>query len=207
MAQVNNIDDECYGYCRCSKANVQDASYEINALMKLGIKRENIYVDYISGSCDSRENLNKVLSLMKSGKSSLFCTDITRLVRSTSFFCTLLSFLEENKLRLVIGSLDVDCRTEKLDVMVEGMLKINAVFGEMERKLKIFQINLGLSNARAEGTKLGRPKTTYEDLPEVFFKFLPLYKNGTINKTDFSNITGLSYPTIYKYLSIVDSNK
>ena len=158
MAQVNNIDDECYGYCRCSKANVQDASYEINALMKLGIKRENIYVDYISGSNDNRENLNKVLNLMKSGKSSLFCTDITRLVRSTSFFCTLLSFFEENKLRLVIGSLDVDCRTEKLDVMVEGMLKINAVFGEMERKLKIFQINLGLSNARAEGTKLGRPK-------------------------------------------------
>ncbi len=204
IQEKNYIDDECYGYARCSKARVQDAEYEIRALMKLGIKRENIYVDYQSGASDNRENLKKVLSLMKPGISSLFCTDITRLVRSTRYFCELLTFIEENKLRLVVGSLDVDVRQDKLDVMVEGMLKINAVFGEMERKLKIFQINLGLDNARAEGTKLGRPSTSYDDIPEIFFRYLPMYNNGTINKSEYSRITGLSYPTIYKYLDIVN---
>lgn len=200
----NYIDDECYGYCRCSKARVQDAEYEIRALMKLGIKRDHIYVDYQSGASDNRENLNKVLSIMKPGISSLFCTDITRLVRNTRFFCELLSYIEEHKLRLVVGSLDVDVRQEKLDVMVEGMLKINAVCGEMERKLKIFQINLGLDNARAEGVKLGRPTTSYDDIPEIFFRYLPMYNNETINKSEFSRLTGLSYPTIYKYIGIVN---
>lgn len=199
----NYIDDECYGYARCSKKS-QDAEYEIRALMKLGIKRNHIYVDYQSGASDNRENLNKVLSLMKPSISSLFCTDITRLVRSTRYFCELLTFVEENKLRLVVGSLDVDVRQDKLDVMVEGMLKINAVFGEMERKLKIFQINLGLDNARAEGTKLGRPSTSYDDIPEIFFRYLPMYNNETINKSEFSRLTGLSYPTIYKYIDIVN---
>ena len=199
----NYIDDECYGYARCSKKS-QDAEYEIRALMKLGIKRENIYVDYQSGASDNRENLNKVLSIMKPGISSLFCTDITRLVRNNHFFCELLSYIEEHKLRLVVGSLDVDVRREKLDVMVEGMLKINAVFGEMERKLKVFQISLGIDNAIAKGVKLGRPTTSYDDIPEIFFRYLPMYNNGTINKSEYSRITGLSYPTIYKYLDIVN---
>lgn len=198
----NYIDDECYAYARCSKKS-QDAEYEIRALMKLGIKRENIYVDYQSGASDNRENLNKVLSIMKPGISSLFCTDITRLVRNTRYFCELLSYIEEHKLRLVVGNLDVDVRQEKLDVMVEGMLKINAVFGEMERKLKIFQINLGLDNARAEGVKLGRPQTTYDDIPEIFFRYLPKFQASMLNKSEYARITGLSYPSIYKYLRIV----
>lgn len=206
MIQNNKyVDDNCFGYCRCSKARVQDAEYEVNALLNLGIKRENIYIDYQSGASDNRENLNKVLSKMESGKSSLFCTDITRLVRGTRFFCDILNFIEENKLRLVIGSLDVDVRKEKLDVMVEGMLKIASVFGEMERKLKIFQINLGLDNARSKGVKLGRPATSYENIPTIFFRYYPKYKSGEINKSEYARLTNLSYPSILKYIGIVQN--
>ena len=34
-----------FGYARCSTQH-QDAIYEINELVKLGVKRENIYIDF-----------------------------------------------------------------------------------------------------------------------------------------------------------------
>ena len=85
------------------------------------------------------------------------------------------------------------------------MLKINAVFGEMEAKLKIHQIHLGLATAVKAGKKLGRPKSTYDDIPKVFMQYYPKYKNGTLNKMAFARVTQLSYPTIYKYLDIVEN--
>lgn len=35
-----------------------------------------------------------------------------------------------------------------------------AVFAELDRKMKVYQINLGLKNAVKSGKTLGRPKTT-----------------------------------------------
>ncbi|MCC8016362.1 MAG: hypothetical protein LIO43_03065 [Clostridiales bacterium] len=37
-----------------------------------------------------------------------------------------------------------------------------------------------------------------------FYKHYPKYKNGEINKKEFSRLCSLSYPTIYKYLSILE---
>ena len=134
---------------------------------------------------------------------SLFVTDITRLSRSTKQLCEVIDFISTNKMRLVIGSLDVDCRSNTIEPMVEGMLKMMAVFAELDRKMKIYQINLGLKNARKEGRIGGRPATTINDIPESFFKYYALYKNNKINKKEFSRLDNLSYPSIYKYLDIV----
>ena len=127
------------------------------------------------------------------------------LARSTRIFCDILEYIETNKLRLVVNTLEVDCRSEKLDVMVESMLKISAVFGELERKLKIFQINLGLENAKSKGIKLGRKKVeSIEQLPSIFLRYYPNYLNKSINKSEYARLCNLSYPTIIKYLSIVE---
>lgn len=201
-----NVDmNECYGYARCSKARVQDAEYEVKALLDKGIKRENIFIDYISGAREDRTQFNRLLSILKPGISSIYCTEITRLARSTRFFCDILEHIENNKLRLVVNTLEVDCRNEKLDVMVESMLKISAVFGELERKLKIFQINLGLDNARSKGIRLGRPKVdSVEQLPSIFLRYYPHYLNKNINKTEYAKLCNLSYPCIVKYIAIVE---
>ena len=37
-----------------------------------------------------------------------------------------------------------------------------------------------------------------------FYKHYPKYKKGEINKKEFSRLCSLSYPTIYKYLRIVE---
>lgn len=206
MVVSNTINtDECFGYARCSKSKVQDAEYEIRALMKKGIKKENIFIDYMSGAREDRTQFNRLLKIVKPGISSIYCTEITRLARSTRYFCEVLEYIENNKLRLVVNTLEVDCRSEKLDVMVESMLKISAVFGEIERKLKIFQINLGLENARSKGIKLGRKKVdSIDQIPDIFLKYYPRYAIGELNKAELSRICNLSYPTIFKYLEIVE---
>ena len=195
---------EDFGYCRCSTNEIkQDVEYQVKELVEKGIKRNNIYLEYESGAKENRPELQKLLHLMKEGD-SLFVTDITRISRSTKQLCEIIDFASSNKMRLVIGSLDVDCRNNKIEPMVEGMLKMMAVFAELDRKMKIYQINLGLKNAKANGRIGGRPKTTKDDIPELFYKYYPMYKNSNINKKEFSRLAKLSYPSIYKYLSIVE---
>lgn len=197
-------EDKKYGYCRCSTNETkQDVEYQIKELVEKGVKKEDIYFEYESGAKENRPVFNKLLQDMVKGN-SLYVTDITRLSRSSKQLCSVIDFINSNKMRLVIGSLDVDCRSDNIDPMVEGMLKMMAVFAELDRKMKVYQINLGLKNAKKMGKVLGRPKTTIDNIPDLFYKYYPMYKNKQINKKEFSRLSKLSYPSIYKYINIVE---
>ena len=75
----------------------------------------------------------------------------------------------------------------------------------MERNIIVERIKSGLVNARAKGHKIGRPKVTADDIPDLFYKYYPQYKNGNLNKAEFCRLSKLAYPTIYKYLRIVEN--
>jgi DNA invertase Pin-like site-specific DNA recombinase len=198
---MNNV----FGYCRCSTNDEkQDVQYQVKELIERGVPRESIYIEYESGAREDRPELMKVLNSMSKG-STLMVTDITRISRSTKQLCEVIDFINNSRMRLVIGNLDVDCRSDNIEPMVEGMLKMMSVFAELDRKMKIYQINLGLKNARKEGRFGGRPVTTKDSLPNLFYKYYPQYKNGTISKVEFSRLAGVSTPSIYKYLSIVEN--
>ncbi len=197
---IQNTDGITYGYGRCSTLS-QDYEYEKNALMKKGIKEENIYLEYGSGADKDRPELNKLMSILKNND-TLVVTDITRLSRSTSHFCDILDYIRENHICLIVDSLIVDCRKEKLDVMVEAMLKISAVFGEMERKIRIEQIKLGQENARRQGHKIGRPVLTKDDIPDSFYKNLHLYQEKRINKSEFARLMNWSRPKLDRILQL-----
>lgn len=200
-------EDKKYGYCRCSTNETkQDVEYQIKELVEKGVKKEDIYFEYESGAKENRPVFNKLLQNMVKGN-SLYVTDITRLSRSSRQLCSVIDFINSNKMRLVIGSLDVDCRSDNIDPMVEGMLKMMAVFAELDRKMKVYQINLGLKNAKKIGKVLGRPKTKVDDIPDSFYRYYPMYKSKQINKKEFSRLSKLSYPSIYKYLDIVEKAK
>ena len=85
-----------YGYGRCSTL-LQDYEYEKKELLKYDIKEENIYLEYGSGADKNRPELNKLLNLLQPGD-SLRVTDITRLSRSTSHFCSILDIVKERHL-------------------------------------------------------------------------------------------------------------
>lgn len=89
--------------------------------------------------------------------------------------------------------------------MTKGMLMMWGVFAEMERDIISQRIKSGMENAKAKGSKIGRPAITKEDLPEQFYKYHAFYKDGKMTVTDLVRVVGVSRATIYNYIAIVES--
>ena len=195
-----------YGYARCStNEELQDINRQIRELKQLGATDETIYFEYESGTKTNRFQLNNLLNAVKSGD-TIISTEVSRITRSTKQLCEIIEFAKDTHIKLVLGTFVVDC-TKELDPMTEGMLKMMGVFSELERNMISQRVKSGMRNAKAKGSKIGRPTTTADDIPNVFYKHYPKYKNGEINKVEFAKICSLSYPTIFKYLRIVEAQK
>jgi len=192
-----------YGYARCStNEKTQDINRQVRELKLQGATDSTIYLEYISGVKENRAELTKLLSAVKYGD-TIIATEVSRITRSTKQLCDIIELAKEKRLKLIMGTFIVDC-TKALDPMTEGMLKMMGVFAELERNMISQRVKSGMENAKSKGKAIGRPTTTADDIPAVFYKHYPKYKNFEINKKEFSRLCGLSYPTIYKYLKIVE---
>ncbi len=193
-----------YGYARAStNSDKQDIGRQKRELMAIGIKEHNIFWEYESGSHEDREKLQQLLATVKQGD-TIACTEVSRLSRSTKQLCEILEFVEKNRIKLIVGTFVVDCRNDDIDPMTMGMLRMMAVFAQMERDITIQRIKSGMDNARAKGKHIGRNKTTADDIPSIFFRYYPQYTKGNINLSEFARLTSLSRNSVYKYLKIVD---
>lgn len=193
-----------YGYARCStNSNRQDIDRQKRELVKMGIRKENIFWEYGTGERNDREKLQQLLETVKQGD-TIACTEVSRLSRSTKQLCEILEFVEKNKIKLIVGTFIVDCRDDEIDPMTMGMLRMMAVFAQMERDITIQRIKSGMENARAKGKHIGRKKTTEDDIPQSFFRYYPQFANGGINLSEFARLSALSRNSIYKYLKIVE---
>jgi len=194
-----------YGYARCStNSNKQDIDRQKRELIRMGIKKENIFWEYGTGERNDREKLQQLLETVKPGD-TIACTEVSRLSRSTKQLCEILEFVEKNKIKLIVGTFIVDCRNDDIDPMTMGMLRMMAVFAQMERDITIQRIRSGMENARAKGKQIGRPKTTANDIPSIFYKYYPMFSSGKINLSEFSRLCSMTRATIYKYVGIVEN--
>ena len=192
-----------YGYARCSTdESRQDIDRQKRELKKLGVTNDkNIYWEYESGAKTDRAELQKLLDIVKPGD-TIVATEVSRLTRSTKHLCEILQIVQERKLRLIIGSFTVDCRSEDIDPMTKGMLMMWGVFSEMERDMISQRVKSGMANAKMKGKKIGRPKVTTDNLPPKFLQYYPMYQHGELNITDFAGILKCSRTTIYKYIEL-----
>ena len=194
-----------YGYARCStNEKMQDINRQVRELKQQGATDTTIYLEYESGMKADRAELKKLLNVVQSGD-TILATEVSRITRSTKQLCDIIELAKDKHIKLVLGTFVVDCSNE-LDPMTEGMLKMMGVFSELERNIISQRVKSGMENAKAKGKTIGRPPTTADDIPGIFYKHYPKYKKGEINKKEFSRLCNLSYPTIYKYLRIVESN-
>ena len=193
-----------YGYARCStNEKMQDINRQVRELKQQGATDTTIYLEYESGTKVNRSELNKLLNIVQTGD-TIVSTEVSRITRSTKQLCDIIELAKAKHIKLVLGNFVVDCSKE-LDPMTEGMLKMMGVFSELERNIISQRVKSGMDNAKSKGKVIGRPPTTADDIPSIFYKHYPKYKNGEINKKEFSRLCSLSYPTIYKYLTIVDN--
>ena len=194
-----------YGYARCStNEKLQDINRQVRELKQQGATDTTIYLEYESGTKADRTEFNKLLYVIAAGD-TIIATEVSRITRSTKQLCNIIEFAKERKIKLILGSFIVDC-TKDLDPMTEGMLKMMGVFAELERNIISQRVKSGMDNAKAKGKQIGRPTTTADDIPNVFYKHYPKYKNGEMNKCELSRVCQLSYPTIYKYIKLVENN-
>ena len=87
--------------------------------------------------------------------------------------------------------------------MSEAFLQMAGVFSQLELSMIRARVRSGMENAKAKGRKIGRPHTTKEDIPAVFYRHYPAFMTDKINLSELARLCRLSRPTVYKYLKLV----
>ena len=67
------------------------------------------------------------------------------------------------------------------------------------------RVRSGTANAKAKGAKIGRPQATADDIPAVFLRHYPAFKNKQLNVSELARVCDLSRTTVYKYLNLLES--
>lgn len=166
------------------------------------IPEANWFKEYASGAKNDRVELNRLLSIVVEND-EIYSIDPSRLTRSLKYMMELLDFAKEKKIKLVMGDFILDC-TGEISVFTQGQLMMLGLINEIQRLLIVEAVKEGLAASRERGVIGGRPPTTTDTIPDIFFKYYSMYKNGTLTKVEFSKISGLSRSSIYKYISIVE---
>jgi len=189
-----------YGYARCSTNETkQDVARQLNDLKGMGARE--VYYEYESGAKLQRPELSKLLGHVADGD-TIVTTEVSRITRSVRQLCDILELAKEKRLKFIFGSFVVDC-TGHIDVMTEGMLKMMALFAEIERNLIIERVKSGIKCAKAKGVRLGRPSVTVNDLPKKVIDNYEIFKDGHISKKDYAKLCDISRPTLNKYIGLM----
>ena len=191
-----------YGYARCStNEDKQDINRQIRELKAAGA--DEVIFEYEHGDAKVKKNLYMLLEMAASGD-TIITMEVSRLSRSTQQLCEILDIVKNKHLRLVIvGSITVDCRKGKIDPMSQAFIQMSGVFAELELSMIRDRVRSGMENAKAKGKKVGRPQTTKDNIPQIFYKHYPAFVAGTLNISEFARLCGMSRPTVYKYLKLL----
>ena len=88
--------------------------------------------------------------------------------------------------------------------MSEAFLQMAGVFSQLELAMIRERVRSGMANAKAKGKQIGRPRLTMEDIPSIFLRHYPAYKNGQLNISELARVCDLSRTTVYKYISVME---
>ncbi len=191
-----------YGYARCStNESKQDINRQIKELRAAGA--DEVIFEYEHGDAKTKKQLQTLLDIAKEGD-TIITLEVSRLSRSTQQLCELIEIIRAKHLRLVIvGSITIDCRNGQTDPMSEAFLQMAGVFSQLELAMIRARVKSGMENAKAKGKHVGRRPTTKDDIPAIFHKHYPAFRDGRMNVSELARVCGISRPTVYKYLKMI----
>jgi DNA invertase Pin-like site-specific DNA recombinase len=192
-----------YGYARCSLAEErgQDLNRQCRELKAAGA--EEIITEREHGDARVKQNLDMLLEMVREGD-TIITLEVSRLSRSTQQLCEIINVIKQKHLRLIIvGSITVDCRSGSIDPMSQAFIQMSGIFAELELSILRARVKSGMANAREKGRRIGRPKTTKDDIPPAFYRHYPAFMQGQMNVSDLARVCGLSRPTVYKYMKMM----
>ena len=192
-----------YGYARCStNDSKQDIERQVRELKAAGA--QSLFVEYEHGDADEKKQLALLLERATPGD-EIITTEVSRLSRSTKQLCEMIERIQKKKLKLeILGSITIDCRSGELDPMTKAFVQMSGIFAELELSMIRARVRSGMANAKAKGAKIGRPRTTAEEIPSIFYRHYPAFKEGRLNVSELARVCNLSRTTVYKYISLLE---
>jgi DNA invertase Pin-like site-specific DNA recombinase len=180
-----------FGYARVSTAN-QNPDHQIDALLRAGVERDNVYLDRASGAKASRPQFDIVLRMLRSGD-TLKVTRLDRLSRSVLHLVTLGAELRMRLIGLHVIEQGIDTDTMEGRAMF-GML---SVLAELQRELIVANTNDGLAAARTRGRVGGRrPRLTADQAALA----QQLYDAREKTVQQIADLFGVPRSTVYGHL-------
>ena len=192
-----------HGYARCStNESKQDIDRQVRELKQAGA--EAIFLEYEHGDAAVKCQWSSLLEQAEEGD-TVITLEVSRLARSTKQLCEIIEIIRSKHLRLVIvGSITVDCSNGEIDPMTNAFIQMSGVFAELELRIIRERVRSGMANAKAKGAKIGRPQATADDIPAVFLRHYPAYKNKQLNVSELARVCDLSRTTVYKYIDLLE---
>ena len=192
-----------YGYARCStNESKQDINRQLRELNAEGA--QEVYFEYEHGDSATKERQLALFDIAKEGD-TVITLEVPRLARSTKQLCEIIEIVKQKKIKLVIvGSVTVDCTQGRLDPMSNAFIQMSGVFAELELGMIRERVKSGMANAKAKGVRIGRPPLTKDDIPQVFYRHYPAYKNKQLNVSELARVCDMSRTTVYKYIEVLE---
>lgn len=177
------------GYARVSMDD-QKMDLQIEALKQAGC--EDIYRDTVSGSKAERPALSTMLKTLRKGD-TVMVWRLDRLGRSLKNLVTIVHGLQSKEINFVSLTESINTTTASGNLVFHMF----AAIAEFERNLIRERTLAGLAASRRQGRIGGRPKSlSSEDQLMV----VALYKSKKHTLKEICRMSGISKPTLYKYL-------
>jgi len=185
------------GYARVSKADgSQVLDLQIDALIKAGVKEENIYTDKASGVKEDRVGLEHCLKALRKDD-ILVVWKLDRLGRSLKHLISTIDDLTQREVGFKVLSgqgVDIDTTTPSGRMV----FSIFATLSEFERELNRERTIAGLQSARARGRKGGRKFQLTKAQVRLAQASM---KHRDTSVTQLCSELGITRPTLYRYVS------
>ncbi len=179
-----------YGYARVSTEG-QCLDRQIDQLTAVGVERENIYCEKMTGTKSNRPRLRALLGVIESGD-IVYIESLNRLGRSSADLISLMQTFSDEGVTLISLKEQLDFSSAAGKMIAQFL----AVLAEFERATIVERVKEGVAAARARGRIGGRPATPQKTLD----KALQMYDMHNLTVTEICRACGISRPTLYKAL-------
>ncbi len=188
-----------YGYVRVSSKD-QNPSRQIEAMLEMGIQREDIYVDKISGKSFLRPAYHDLMQRLKAGD-VLCIKSIDRLGRNYQEILEqwrrIVKETQANIIVIDMPLLNTASAGEDLTgtFVADLVLQILAYVAETEHSFIKCRQAEGIALARRNGVQFGRKRVEVTNMFEQMFEE---WENGKISARAAAGKLNISYSTFYR---------
>ena len=175
------------GYVRVSSKE-QNEARQVEALKAHEV--EKVYIEKMSGKDTNRPQLKSMLEFVREGD-VLYIESISRLARNTLDFLTLVNQMTSKGVAVVSLKETLDTSTPQ----GKFMLTVFGALYELERENIRERQAEGISVAKKQGVRFGRPK---KDITDEFCVAYDRWKQGRITAVDAMKMSGMKSNTFYR---------